>query len=252
MSNKLVVSKKTILKWSDGCPQLSVPPYNKKITDFSISIIARFLESFASPREVDEVIAEFEEFKRKDVEDTIAKLRAIGALEPVPYRHDVLENRDVVKPVPEFVRLDNSRVSNRSPHSVLLFGPLVGPEAMGLAYIASFLRRHDIDVQIINTNPIDNAGARSKLITEALAYYTPSLVGVSLKWYHHIGRALEICHVVRETDPSINIVLGGNTATQFWRELITYDCVDTIIFGDGEVPMLELARRYPYPQNSVQ
>ncbi len=252
MTIKLVVSKKTVLNWSDGSPQLTVPPFDKKATDFPISILARFLEAFATPRDVEEVIGELDEYERKDVENVIANLRIIGALEPVPCRDDSLDSDAFLTTQPAIVKSGGGNFSRQSPHSVLLLGPLIGPEAMGLTYIASFLRRNDIEVHLINTNPTDNAGARLQLVARALAYYKPTLVGISLKWYHHIGRALEICHLVRETDPCIQIVLGGNTATQFWRKLITYDCVDTIVLGDGEVPMLELARRDPYPQNSVQ
>ena len=247
---RLVLSKRTVLGWGADGPELSVPPCDRKAIGFPVGVVVALLEAFATPRLVEEVIREFDEYDRADVEDVIGNLRAIGALAPVPGRDDVLDTEDSLADHAEAPR-GGEGPARLPPHSVLLFGPLVGAEAMGLTYMASFLHRNDVEVHIVASNPLDNSGARRELVTRALAWYKPTLVGVSLKWHHHVGRALEICHLVREADPSVEIVLGGNTATHYWRHLIAYECVDAIVMGDGEVPLLELARRAPRPQNCV-
>ena len=52
-------------------------------------------------------------------------------------------------------------------------------------------------------------------------------------------------------DPDIRIVVGGNTASYFWRELHAYGSIDHVVLGDGEVPLLALCRGEPSPPNCV-
>ena len=66
-----------------------------------------------------------------------------------------------------------------------------------------------------------------------------------MKWFPHIARVLEICKIVKAYDPSIIVVTGGNTASYYSEKIIRYDCVDYVILGDGEVPMLQLCRGVP-------
>lgn len=79
----------------------------------------------------------------------------------------------------------------------------------------------------------------------------PRLVGISLKWFHHVHRALRMARTLRRIDPELRIVIGGNTASHFWRELSGYDCIDHVVLGDGELPLLALCRGEPSPPNCV-
>lgn len=70
----------------------------------------------------------------------------------------------------------------------------------------------------------------------------PKLVGISLKWFHHVDRALLIARTLRKIDLSIRIVVGGNSASYWWRELSACDCIDHVVRGDGEVPLLSICQ----------
>ena len=48
--------------------------------------------------------------------------------------------------------------------------------------------------------------------------------------------------MVKEFDPTIRVVLGGDTASRYAEALSRFDCVDHIVRGDGEAPLLAIAR----------
>jgi hypothetical protein len=84
-----------------------------------------------------------------------------------------------------------------------------------------------------------------------VARVRPRLVGISLKWFHHVHRALLLARTLRKIDPEIRIAVGGNTASYWWRELRSLDYIDHIVLGDGELPLLALCQGDPSPPNCV-
>ena len=63
---------------------------------------------------------------------------------------------------------------------------------------------------------------------------------------------IETCKKIREIHPKAYIVLGGNTASFFHDEIIRdFPCVDGVIRGDGEVPLLELVRKVKAGENDL-
>ncbi len=130
---------------------------------------------------------------------------------------------------------------------VLLMGAGSGLATSGLLYLASYLRRHGVEAY---ARPFDSAPSLSELErrTHALLELTrPSLVGISLKWFLHLHRGLFIAKVIKEHDPSIRVVLGGDTASHYYRELLEFDCVDHVVRGDGEAPLLAIVQGHPHP-----
>ena len=137
----------------------------------------------------------------------------------------------------------------RSP--VLLLGAGSGEATCGILYLAGYLRRNGIEA-FVRLYDRDVTHAEVTRSLEALVTRVrPKLVGISLKWFHHVDRALLIARTLRKIDPEIEIVLGGNSASYWWRELSAYDCFDHIALGDGEVPLLALCQGEPNPPNCV-
>lgn len=135
---------------------------------------------------------------------------------------------------------------------VLLLGAGAGEATCGILYLASYLRRHGIEASVrLFDEGEDDDDALLASLEGLLARVRPRLVGISLKWFHHLARARRLAEAVRHLDPSVRIVLGGNTASWFWRELSAWDCVDDIVLGDGEGPLLALCRGEPSPPNCV-
>ncbi len=130
---------------------------------------------------------------------------------------------------------------------VLFLGDTPGLQTVGLLYMASYLRRNGIKsyCQFYNTNWSDESLKKS--IGILLKEIRPEIVAVSMKWFPHIARVLEICKIVKEFAVNerfydIKVVVGGNTASYFAREIIACEWVDYVIRGDGEIPLLQLCR----------
>src|SRR6218665_25262 len=134
---------------------------------------------------------------------------------------------------------------------VLLLGAGTGEATCGILYLAGYLRRSGIEafVRLYDGDQTEDEVTRS--LEALVARVRPRLVGISLKWFHHIHRALLLARTLRKIDPHIRIVVGGNTASYWWRELRSYDCIDHIVLGDGELPLLALCQGDPSPPNCV-
>lgn len=142
-------------------------------------------------------------------------------------------------------------MTRRTLSPVLLVGAGTGEATCGILYLASHLRRNGIEA-FVRLYDGDETQADTVRSLEALvAHVRPKLVGISLKWFHHVARAWLIAKTLRALDPDIRIVLGGNTATYFCRELLGWDCVDNVIVGDGELPLLSLCRNMKGAPNVV-
>jgi len=134
---------------------------------------------------------------------------------------------------------------------VLLIGAGTGEATCGILYLASYLRRGGIEafVRLYDGDETEEEVFRS--LEALVARVRPRLVGISLKWFHHVHRALLLARTLRAIDPDIRIVVGGNTASYWWRELHAFECIDHIVLGDGERPLLALCQGEPSPPNCV-
>ena len=61
-----------------------------------------------------------------------------------------------------------------------------------------------------------------------------------MKWFPHIAKVLEISRQVKAYDPSIRVVVGGNSASYYWEKIIRYDTIDYVVRGDGELPLRKI------------
>jgi hypothetical protein len=134
---------------------------------------------------------------------------------------------------------------------VLLLGAGTGEATCGILYLASYLRRAGIEAFVrLNDDDATEAHVRRSL-KPILERVQPHVVGISLKWFHHVARARVLAKAIRSIDPDVRIVLGGNSASFWWKELLRWDCVDDVVLGDGEVPFLALCRGDKEPPNVV-
>lgn len=125
---------------------------------------------------------------------------------------------------------------------ILLVGSTTGIATTGILYLASYLKQNGINAVCQLADFCMNLNSLKVNIENLLKILKPKILGVSIKWFPHIARGLEICKIAKNYSKELKVVLGGNTATYYCDELITYDYVDYIILGDGEVPILTLCR----------
>ncbi|OED36069.1 hypothetical protein AB833_28715 [Chromatiales bacterium (ex Bugula neritina AB1)] len=78
-----------------------------------------------------------------------------------------------------------------------------------------------------------------------LAEHQPTIIAISCKWWDTLFGAVELARLIRRRAPSVTLVAGGQTATYFARHLVQKTEFDVVIRGDGELPLLELAKGTP-------
>ncbi|MCA2979283.1 MAG: cobalamin-dependent protein [Myxococcaceae bacterium] len=135
------------------------------------------------------------------------------------------------------------------PGPVLLVGAGRGEATCGILYLAGYLRRHGVEAYVRLYDGDQTEEDLQRTLKALVSHVKPAVVGISLKWYLHVHRAFVIARAVRKADPRIRIVLGGNSAALWWRELLAADCFDDVVLGDGEVPFLALCRGVAEPPN---
>lgn len=148
-------------------------------------------------------------------------------------------------------RKDEEVQDSGSNPRVLLLGDTVGTNTTGLLYLASYLRRNDIEAYCQWNDPWKSNEAMKKNVEALLDKLQPDIVGVSMKWFPHIARVLEICRIVKDYCTDIKVVVGGDTATYYSQDVIKYDCVDYVILGEGELPLLKICKNGRYLPNCV-
>ncbi len=134
---------------------------------------------------------------------------------------------------------------------VLLLGAGTGEATCGILYLASYLRRNGVEAFVRIHDDDETEAQVTRSLEQLLAHVRPRLVGLSLKWFHHVARARLLARTLRRLDPRVRIVLGGNTAAWWWRQVAAWDCVDAVVLGDGEAPLLALCRGEAAPPNVV-
>lgn len=131
-------------------------------------------------------------------------------------------------------------INNKTKTPVLLLGDTAGTASTGILYLASFLKRKGIEA-FCRWNTIDTENTQLKNdIENLLRTLSPRIIGISMKWFLHMSRVLEICRTVKNYDPTIDIVIGGNSASFYWKDLVKhayFNYIDYIIRGDGEIPL---------------
>jgi len=111
---------------------------------------------------------------------------------------------------------------------------------VGLLSIADVLSRKGYKVEIIHLG-IENLYNPEFSLENYLKWKNPDVVGISLHWHHQSYDAIKIAKKVKETLPYSFLVLGGFTASVFSEEILkSFDFIDGIIRGEGEIPMVEL------------
>ena len=109
---------------------------------------------------------------------------------------------------------------------------------LGLLSLASYLKTdHDVYVlDMILTNQTEYG------IPNILKILKPDIVGVTSViglW----SSALKIFQSIKQYDPTIHTVAGGPNATYYPQETLSHKCIDFLIVGNGQKPLMELCNQ---------
>ena len=75
---------------------------------------------------------------------------------------------------------------------MLLLGAGTGEATCGMLYVASALRRGGVEAFVRLTDDDETPPGMERSLRELLAHLRPRVVGVSLKWFHHVARGLRL------------------------------------------------------------
>ncbi|UCH95484.1 MAG: AMP-binding protein, partial [Candidatus Aminicenantes bacterium] len=129
---------------------------------------------------------------------------------------------------------------------VLLLGDTPGTPTTGLLYLGAYLQRQGIKTYCQFYDPSPDSTAMKQNLEELLGKIQPRVVAISMKWFLYIARVIDMARMVKEYAAAhsldITVVVGGNTASYYWENIIKYDCFDVLVRGDGEAPLAKICQ----------
>jgi B12-binding domain/radical SAM domain protein len=123
----------------------------------------------------------------------------------------------------------------------ILYGPvsdLVPPSPVfemypiGLASIAEYLERAGYRVRIINL-AVRMLNDRKFDAEAFIKRLRAPVFGIDLHWLVHAHGSLEVARLVKKHHPESKVLMGGLSASYYYRELFNYPEVDYVIQGDS-------------------
>ncbi len=109
---------------------------------------------------------------------------------------------------------------------------------IGWLGLASFLKKRGYQVSIVNYF-LERLRDPSADIASLLQEFPARIYGIDLHWFVHCAEALVLAEQVRQQAPGSRVILGGLTASYFAADILReHACVDGVIRGDSEVPLL--------------
>jgi radical SAM superfamily enzyme YgiQ (UPF0313 family) len=111
---------------------------------------------------------------------------------------------------------------------------------LGLGYIGAVLENNGFDVSIIDPNPLE---LPLKEVIRQVADEEPELIGIDCGTAYRY-EAFELAAQLKTKMPNVTLVMGGPHVSFTAEEtLARIPEIDVIVRGEGEVTMLELAKR---------
>ncbi len=111
---------------------------------------------------------------------------------------------------------------------------------MGTLALADLLEKEGYSTLVVNTG-VEQMYDRGFRVEELLKKYMPRVVGIDLHWFVHAYDAIRLARIAKRY--GAYTVLGGFTATYFAKQIMKeFRCVDALIQGDAEHPLLELMK----------
>ena len=125
---------------------------------------------------------------------------------------------------------------------------------LGLMYLAGYLRKEGLETGIVELGVFDakdairvgrkvRFGLSDEGIKDIIKQQRPKIIGLTCMYSVYYRDIIEIADTVKRISPEIKVVLGGNHASSFWREILKNRSIDFVVIGEGEETFLELSRK---------
>jgi B12-binding domain/radical SAM domain protein len=128
---------------------------------------------------------------------------------------------------------------------LVLTTPVFEMYPVGLSSITEYLEKAGFRVRIVNLAWRMLRDARFDA-EEFIRKLNAPVFGIDLHWMVHAHGAIEIAKLVKKHHPGAGVIIGGFSASRFYRELIEYPSVDFVMRGDStEEPLRQFMLAFP-------
>jgi anaerobic magnesium-protoporphyrin IX monomethyl ester cyclase len=123
---------------------------------------------------------------------------------------------------------------------------------LGILYLSSFLKKSGHEVRFLDLNneqincmvegvDFNQSEYYDREIRKVITDFKPDLIGFSVHYSGRFHPAIEVCKMIKNDYPQIQIVIGGIHPTIFPKKILDeYDCVDFILQGESEESLVAL------------
>lgn len=119
--------------------------------------------------------------------------------------------------------------------------PIFEMYPVGFSSISHYLRKHGINVRIINIALQMLKDKKFDAEKYIAGLKSPEIFGIDLHWMPHCHGSVEIAKIVKKYHPDTPVVFGGFSSSYFYDELIRLPEIDFVMRGDTtEEPMRQL------------
>ncbi len=110
--------------------------------------------------------------------------------------------------------------------------PIFEMYPIGFVSIAEYLEHNGYKVRIVNlaTRMLNDDDFNAEELIKKLK---APVFGIDLHWLAHAHGAIEIARLVKKHHPKAKLIMGGLSATYFYRELLQYPEIDYVLRGDS-------------------
>jgi len=117
-------------------------------------------------------------------------------------------------------------------------------DSIGLLSIQKFLMVNGYDVKYFHIPKLRMLNYKKEDIFNLLKKHEPIVFGIGLMWLHQSLGAIEICQMIKEINEKNIIVVGGQQASLFHKDIMEKysHLIDCVVLGEGEYTFLEIIK----------
>ncbi|MCJ7664974.1 MAG: cobalamin-dependent protein, partial [Desulfobacterales bacterium] len=114
---------------------------------------------------------------------------------------------------------------------------------MGIFALADNLVQHGYSSQIVHLG-IEWIEDHAFDLVDYIGKTRPDVVALSLHWHYQAYDVIKVAEAIKAAYPDIFVCAGGFTASYYHREILEdFPCLDAVIQGDAEEPLLKLVEQ---------
>jgi len=115
--------------------------------------------------------------------------------------------------------------------------PILPQDAVGIGMltIIAYIKSKGFQGEVLHLPKAIEKGIPFEQVFEKIEKENPKVVGIGLNWLHFSEGAIQLAQILRKRYPDLTIVVGGQHATLFAKEILEEcDALDGITIGESE------------------